>query len=295
MPHMMRWDVFISHASEDKDDVAHPLTRLLQEEGLHVWLDENELRLGDTLSGKIDEGLAQSRFGVVILSKHFFAKSWTARELAGLVARQIGKGKVVLPVWHGVDKDYVLQFSPPLADALAVSTAEGLDAVKSAVMRAIEEHDVPSHVAGQRKRRWRHWVPMLLAVVLGSVAIVLDSPAQYPAWMRQAVEYGPTLGRMLAPVGIALAFWKPIGIPANVALILGSVLAFRNHTSGRTLLRATCWIMIFVVIMVFLLLADAAQQVENPLYNDFFMIQGLLCVLSLFKWGILLFLYWTKE
>jgi hypothetical protein len=98
-----------------------------------VWLDENELSLGDSLSAKIDEGLAQSRYGVVILSKFFFAKAWPPHELAGLVARQVGKDKVILPVWHGVDKDFILQYSPTLANAFVVSTNRSLtvsDAMK---------------------------------------------------------------------------------------------------------------------------------------------------------------------
>lgn len=133
----MDWDVFVSHASEDKPAVARPLTELLQRAGLKVWLDENELTLGDTLSRKIDEGLARSAFGVVILSKNFFQKGWPAQELSGLTARQVGGRKVILPVWHGVDKAYVLSYSPPLADALAVSTEQGLDKVCEAIVRAV--------------------------------------------------------------------------------------------------------------------------------------------------------------
>jgi hypothetical protein len=87
---MKKWDVFISHASEDKELVARPLSSYLQRAGIKVWLDENELTIGDSLREKIDEGLAQSRFGIVILSKHFLAKEWPQRELNGLVALEEG-------------------------------------------------------------------------------------------------------------------------------------------------------------------------------------------------------------
>ena len=70
----MAWDVFISHASEDKEGVARPLATMLSERGCRVWLDETEQKLGDSLRAKIDSGLAQSRYGVVILSRSFFSK-----------------------------------------------------------------------------------------------------------------------------------------------------------------------------------------------------------------------------
>ena len=68
------YDVFISHATEDKDSVVRPLAHALRDGGLSVWYDEFELRIGDSLRRKIDTGLAKSRFGVVVLSRSFFGK-----------------------------------------------------------------------------------------------------------------------------------------------------------------------------------------------------------------------------
>jgi hypothetical protein len=106
----MLWDVFISHASEDKAIVARPLAQLLEAADLRVWLDEAQLRLGDSLRERIDEGLAQSRFGVVILSPAFFAKQWTQSELDGWFARETSDQKKILPVWHEIDKRVLLNF-----------------------------------------------------------------------------------------------------------------------------------------------------------------------------------------
>jgi hypothetical protein len=132
-----KWDVFISHASEDKITVARPLTDALKKTGVRVWLDEHELKIGDSLSEKIDEGLSESRFGVVILSPAFLEKHWTKKELAGLRAREEEGVKVILPIWHNVDKPMITQFSPILADALAVSTDRGLDQVASEIVRVV--------------------------------------------------------------------------------------------------------------------------------------------------------------
>ena len=79
----LKWDLFISHASEDKESVAMPLAETLRAAGATVWLDAQELKLGDSLSAKIDDGLSRSRFGVVIISRAFLDKDWPKKELAG--------------------------------------------------------------------------------------------------------------------------------------------------------------------------------------------------------------------
>jgi hypothetical protein len=116
------FDVFISHASEDKDEVVRPLALALQAAGLQVWYDEFELRIGDSLRRKIDRGLARSRFGVVVLSKAFFGRGWPEYELDGLVTRAVSGDQILLPVWHNVTKSEVIGYSPSLADRLARST-----------------------------------------------------------------------------------------------------------------------------------------------------------------------------
>ncbi len=134
--------LFISHASEDKD-VARPLSEALKARGWSVWLDELELTVGDSLSGRIDAALAQSRFGVVVLSPAFFTKTWPQRELAGLAAREVDAGaKVILPVWHDVDRHYIAQRSPILADRLGAPTSLGTDQVAELISQALERAGV---------------------------------------------------------------------------------------------------------------------------------------------------------
>jgi hypothetical protein len=118
------WDVFISHASEDKDDIARPLAEALADLGLSVWFDENELLVGDSLSRAIDHGLSKSNFGIVILSKHFLEKNWPEYELRGLTAKEIGRDKVILPIWHRVSREEILKFSPTLADKFALQSSQ---------------------------------------------------------------------------------------------------------------------------------------------------------------------------
>lgn len=132
------WDVFICHASEDKDNVARPLAGALIDHGLHVWLDEIELKIGDNLLRRIDNGLAQSRYGVVILSPHFFAKQWPRRELDGLTTRELADGSlIVLPIWHNVSHDQVSAFSLTLANRFAGQTDDGILQLANQIFRRI--------------------------------------------------------------------------------------------------------------------------------------------------------------
>src|SRR4051812_44436657 len=99
----MQHDVFICHASEDKDLLVRPLAEALRAEQIDVWYDEFSIKVGDSLRQAIDRGLAATRFGVVVLSPSFFAKSWTHWELSGLVSRMMRERRgLVLPLWHNV-------------------------------------------------------------------------------------------------------------------------------------------------------------------------------------------------
>lgn len=116
-------DVFISHASEDKDEIVRPLANALVANGLDVWYDEFTLRIGDSLRQKIDRGLLNSRVGLVVLSLNFISKGWTNYELDGIVTRTVSGEQILLPIWHNITKQQVVDFSPSLADKVARSTA----------------------------------------------------------------------------------------------------------------------------------------------------------------------------
>lgn len=118
------WDVFISHASEDKSVIAIPLAEALHERGVTAWLDKAELRIGESLRRRIDQGLAASRFAVVVLSPSYFAKGWPQYELDGIVTLSVAGKQNLLPIWHDLSHADVMAKSPSLADKLARSTMD---------------------------------------------------------------------------------------------------------------------------------------------------------------------------
>lgn len=120
---VIEYDVFISHASEDKDAVVRPLANALVQHGLRVWYDEFELKIGDSLRRKIDKGLANSRFGIVVLSRDFIKKGWTNYELDGIISKAVSGEQVMLPIWHEITKQEIIAYSPSLADKVARNTS----------------------------------------------------------------------------------------------------------------------------------------------------------------------------
>lgn len=117
------YDVFISHATEDKESFADALYNELQKIGIKVWYDVISMTWGDSLRSKIDNGLKKSKYGIVIISKDYIKKGWTQYELDGLFQREMTDGKTILPIWHNITKQEVQNFSPTLAGRLALNSA----------------------------------------------------------------------------------------------------------------------------------------------------------------------------
>jgi hypothetical protein len=134
------YDLFISHASEDKEAVAIPLYKALVARGATVWFDQETLELGDSLRRTIEAGLSHCRYGVVVLSPSFFQKDWPQRELDGLVAQETASGtKGILPLWHKIERSDILRYSPTLADRLAARSEEGIPAVVDKILRVLRK------------------------------------------------------------------------------------------------------------------------------------------------------------
>ena len=119
------YDVFVSHAYEDKESFVDEFVEALRNQELKVWYDMDKLKWGDSMREKIDRGLAKSRYGVVILSPNYIAehKYWTKAELNGLFQVETVNGKTILPIWHNLTKKQVVEYGPIIADRKAMTTA----------------------------------------------------------------------------------------------------------------------------------------------------------------------------
>lgn len=133
------YDVFLSHASEDKDDIARPLQEALAARDIVVWFDEINIKVGQSIRQEIERGIARARFGVVVISPDFFAKQWTQSELDALFGKKTTSGEnLILPVWHRVTKDQVQAQSPLLSGILALnSSVMGVEEMADAIAEVV--------------------------------------------------------------------------------------------------------------------------------------------------------------
>ena len=134
-----QWEVFISHASEDKGYVE-PLVKSLNAAGISVWYDRMVLEWGDELRKRIDHGLANCRYGIVVFSKAFLAgKKWTDHEFNGLFALEKHGTKLILPIWHGITQDELLSYSPAFASRLAKdSSTDSYEDIQDSLLRMLK-------------------------------------------------------------------------------------------------------------------------------------------------------------
>jgi hypothetical protein len=117
-----RWDVFLSHASEDKI-VARMLTAELEKVGLRVWHDETVITPGQSIRRAIDQGLTASVVGVVIISPSFLRKHWAQLELDGMFDLE-SKGLVrIIPLRHRIKLERLTE-SVPLLTGRNVGSAQ---------------------------------------------------------------------------------------------------------------------------------------------------------------------------
>lgn len=138
-----KWEkprAFISHDSRDKMSIAEPIALQLQRFMCPVWYDQFSLRVGDSLRESIEAGLKECHKCIIVLTPNFLNnKGWSKREYDSIFTREIvEQKKVILPVWYEISAQDVYQFSPILADRVAVPWSLGVEEVARKLLQAIE-------------------------------------------------------------------------------------------------------------------------------------------------------------
>jgi hypothetical protein len=93
-----RWDVFLSHATQDKETVR-PIAKRLKDHGLRVWFDEDSIPDGENIYSEIEAGLQNSHTVVFFASKFSLASEWAGLERKTAMFRNTNnKARKFIPI-----------------------------------------------------------------------------------------------------------------------------------------------------------------------------------------------------
>lgn len=117
------YDVFLSHANADKLVYVNDLYDSFRRLGVSIFYDKEEIEWGDNWKDRILQGVAKSEFAVIVISKNFFGREWTERELNEFLNRQNAAGqKIVLPLLYGISVQDLQAQYPTLSEIQCVSS-----------------------------------------------------------------------------------------------------------------------------------------------------------------------------
>ena len=131
--------VFISYSAEDSH-FARSLSKALKERSMGVWFDQQELRVGDSLTKRIGQALRDQDFIIVVLSPASVRSRWVQTELAEAMTREIKQKRVVvLPVIYRE-----CEIPPFLTDKKYADFTADSDSALTLLVDSIERHHASS-------------------------------------------------------------------------------------------------------------------------------------------------------
>jgi RNA-directed DNA polymerase len=123
------YDIFICHASEDKNEVALPLYESLKMQKINAFIDCFAINWGDSLVSKINTALQKSKYVIAIISENSVKKSWPMKELNAVLSAEIGSDRTkLLPLMVG-DGEALIEKLPLLSDKLFVTYENNIDEI----------------------------------------------------------------------------------------------------------------------------------------------------------------------
>lgn len=119
------FDVFISHANKDKEDLIEELYQSLNKLGIEIFYDKESLEWGDNWKDRILNGTKKAEFAIIVISDNFFDREWTERELNEFLNRQNRNGqKLILPILHNITVSQLQEKYSSIADIQAIDSSK---------------------------------------------------------------------------------------------------------------------------------------------------------------------------
>jgi TIR domain len=188
-----QWDFFVSHATEDKDDIANDLATVLKQD-YRVWYDKDILKIGDSLRRTIENGLSKSQFGVVIISPNFIGKKWPEAELDVL-----WETKRIFPVLHNITVAEAKSAYPTLLNLFALSAEIG---PRKLARKIIDASGLPTRTA-------------ILEDKISKLFVENLSFEEQLNWTLQALN----------TLSVLIAAWKESGANVPLSILVAKILA----------------------------------------------------------------------
>ena len=135
------YDVFVSHASEDKENFVKPLVMALKDNGINAWYDKHEIGWGDSFSSSINRGLVKSRYAIVVLSPYSMHKYWTNTELDTILSMESVNAQKLLPIFHNISYEEIIAQKPIISGRLGINSNEGIEYIVEQMKKQLENID----------------------------------------------------------------------------------------------------------------------------------------------------------
>lgn len=186
-PSKSKYDVFISHAVEDKLQVANELCSRLEDAKLKVWYSGKELKVGDSLEATILDALTRSRYGIVVFSPNYIRKNWAMKEFYFLLARQIKEKDVILPVFYDITIDELRDKGILMDDKWGLHFSKGIDHVSEKLVAVVR--NTLQREAALRKKQLKIYssIFVTLAILLSVLSFSIIN-IFYPSPSRLFIE-----------------------------------------------------------------------------------------------------------
>ena len=130
-------DAFLSHAVEDRADIADELYNRLHSTGLGIWYSGRELIPGNYIEDDIEKAVDDSRFGIVIFSKRSLNRPWLVRELSWLKKKETSNKKIILPILHDLTIEEFRASEPVIGSRMCINASRGMDYVIEKIVEEI--------------------------------------------------------------------------------------------------------------------------------------------------------------
>ena len=136
------YDVFLAHASADKETIVQPLALELSSHDVTVWYDDSEISLGENIREKIDRGLLASKVGVFVISTAFMESDWSLYEFESILSRAVNGDSCIVPIWHDVSDQQTQLLSPLIRNVRgAMTSVDSLSDIAASIASLVQRND----------------------------------------------------------------------------------------------------------------------------------------------------------